>query len=380
MSGNGTIGQIIAGQWSTILQKCNSHQIRHLYAIRSCRTPALGGHIYVCDTCHSRHKRYNSCRNRHCPQCQKTQKYKWIERQQAKILPCPYFHVVFTIPHHLNDLNLAFPRQLYTILFTAAWETLDEFGWNSKYLGAQLGATMILHTWGSNLSYHPHVHCIVPGGGISINKKWKALNSNSKFLFPVKAMSAVFRGKYIEYLHGFMDNHGMEITQSLKTHLYKTKWVVYAKPPPSRKNLINYLARYTHQIAITSSRIISHTNTTIQFNYKDYRHRNQRKIMTLSPWEFVRRFTQHILPHGFTRIRHYGILHSSWNRSLFPAISQSNIQWIEFWFQWREKALECPLCRQGQLIPVIELPPQRGPPHQHMPIASQNQSFKELVS
>lgn len=362
-----------------MLKHCNRHQIRHLHAIRSCRTPALGGHIYVCDKCHSTHKRYNSCRNRHCPRCQKTQKYKWVEKQESKILPCPYFHVVFTIPHQLNSINLAFPRQLYRILFQAAWEALDEFGWNHKYLGAQIGATMVLHTWGSNLSYHPHVHCIVPGGGITLRGKWKSINNKSKYLFPVKALSQVFRGKYIYYLRRFMSSEGM-VAEDLYSSLYKSKWVVYAKPPPSNKGLIAYLARYTHQIAITSSRIRSHSTTKVTFRYKDYRHGNQQKVMTLSPWEFVRRFAQHILPHGFTRIRHYGILHPSWRSELFPDIHGPTEDWLKFWAERKLNLVLCPHCLQGNLRQIGEIPPQRGPPIRPLLDPLQNHSIKELVS
>ncbi len=259
------IGRIISGQLPLILSRLNSHQIRHLQAIRSCRTPALGGHIYICSHCHKTHKRYHSCRNRHCPQCQKTQKYQWIQAQEAKVLPCPYFHLVFTIPHQLNDLNLAFSRPLYSILFRAAWETLDSFGWNHKYLGAQLGATMILHTWGSNLSYHPHLHCIVPGGRVTIKGKWRQAETKGKYLFPAKAMSIVFRGKYIYYLKEFMEVSGMCL-DSLQDQLYTHKWTVYAKrAPKTHHNLIHYLARYTHQIAISPKRISSFDNQSVTF-------------------------------------------------------------------------------------------------------------------
>ena len=192
MSATHSIGQIIEQQWSWVLEHCNAHQIRQLYAIRACRTPALGGHRYVCNQCGNNHYRYHSCRNRHCPQCQNTQKEAWVLAREQQLIHTSYYHVVFTLPHHLNELCLAFPRVFYNMLFQATWQTLHQFGWDSKYLGAQIGATMVLHTWGSNLSFHPHVHCIVPGGGITWDNQWKDAKGKGKFLFPVKALGAVF--------------------------------------------------------------------------------------------------------------------------------------------------------------------------------------------
>ena len=334
----------------------------------------------MCNHCGSTHKRYNSCRNRHCPQCQKMQKYKWIEQQEAKLLPCPYFHVVFTIPHQINDLNLAYPRSLYSILFRAAWETLNSFGWNSKYIGGQIGSTMVLHTWGSNLSYHPHVHCIVPGGGLTVSGKWKSIKPRGKYLFPVKAMSEYFQGKYIAHLNKFMYDQGMDI-DIIKKQIYRYKWTVYSKHTPRQKsNIISYLARYTHQIAITSSRIKEYNSENVKFSYTDYRHQNQNKSLTLDSWEFVRRLSLHILPHGFTRIRHFGILSSKWQQDIFPIGLTTTDEWIQFWAEWQLNYHRCPLCKKGVLMIILKIPPQRGPPINSSIHTPPNQSLKELVS
>lgn len=340
----------------------------------------MGGHLYVCNHCGSTHKRYNSCRNRHCPQCQKMQKYKWIEQQEAKLLPCPYFHVVFTIPHQINDLNLAYSRPLYSTLFRAAWETLNSFGWNHKYLGAQIGATMVLHTWGSNMSYHPHVHCIVPGGGVTVSGKWKSIKPKGKYLFPVQAMSEYFRGKYITHLDQFMCDQGMDL-DIIKKQLYRYKWTVYTKHTPGQKsNIISYLARYTHQIAITSSRIKRFNSQNVNFSYTDYRHTNQYKTTTIDSWEFVRRLSLHILPHGFTRIRHYGILSAKWRHEIFPHGFTTTDEWLQFWADWQLNLDRCPHCKIGKILPYAVIPPQRGPPINIYFDTPKNQPFKELVS
>lgn len=353
------IARIIDGQWKWVLANCNSHQIRMLQAIRVCRTPAMGGHLYGCNNCGAKHFRYNSCRNRHCSQCQQTQKQRWIQKQESRLLPCPYFHLVFTIPQQLNAYCLFNPQALYKILFTSAWKTLNQFAWNHKYLGAQIGATMILHTWGSNLSFHPHIHCIIPAGGISIRNQWKEAKGKGKFLFPVKALSNVFRAKFLQSL-----KNRTTTEQSLIDMLFKKDWVVYAKPPfGGAKAVIKYLARYTHNIAISHHRILGSDAKQVHFTYTDYRHRNQKKKMQLASTEFVRRFAMHILPRGFRRIRHYGILSSVWKKKVFPELKkQTKIDWKTL---WKEKGLDvslCTRCKRGQLILLEILLPVRGPP------------------
>lgn len=357
------IAQIINSQWLKINDHCNTHQIRMLNAIRSCRTSRLGGEIYVCNKCLKHHIRYNSCRNRNCPQCQNTQKEKWIAERENQILNTKYYHVVFTLPHLLNEICLTNQRMMFATLFRVAWQTLDGFGWNKKYLGAQLGTTMVLHTWGSNLSFHPHVHCIVPGGGISVKNKWKSLNGNGKYLFPVKALSKVFKYKYLKEIQ----NHGINIPNPLNKKLLKKPWVVYAKPTfGNPKTLIKYLARYTYKSAITHHRILSYSKDFVVFRFTDYKHRNQRKSMKLSAWEFVRRFALHILPKNFCRIRHYGILNGSWKKKIFPKACASKIE-INWELLWKKKGLsvdKCPACKTGKLQYLSDLKPNKGPPRQ----------------
>ena len=308
--------------------------------------------------------RYNSCRNRHCPVCQNTQKEEWIAAREAQLLPTKYYHVVFTLPHALNELFLAYKAQMYAMLFRCAWCTLDEFGWNNKYLGAQIGTTIVLHTWGSNLSYHPHLHCIVPGGGVTFNGKWKEANGNGKFLFPVKALSLVFRAKFVKELKKFLVASGMEYISDLHAKLYAKPWVVYAKPPfGGAKGVIQYLARYTHKTAITNHRITTYDEDSVTFRYTDYRHADQVNLMPLSAWEFVRRLTLHILPKRFFRIRHFGILSSHWKNKLFPEVPKQTMSWKQLWDQKGLLIDQCPYCKNGKLILVAKINPNRGPPN-----------------
>jgi hypothetical protein len=220
------------------------------------------------------------------------------------------------------------------------------------------------NTWGSNLTFHPHLHCIVPGGGITLKNQWKNAKGKGKFLFPVKALSKVFRGKFVHQLKHFLDYQGMEYTPHLHQQLYAKPWVVYAKPPfGGPGGVIQYLARYTHNIAISNHRIIHYNKHSVQFSYTDYRHANQQKTMTLSAWEFVRRYALHILPKGFTRIRHFGILSSAWKNKIFPqTANKKNANWIQFWKAKGLNIHQCPFCKKGALLWIIELKPARPPP------------------
>jgi len=286
------------------------------------------------------------------------------------MIETPYFHVVFTIPKVLNELCLTYQRALYDLLMKSAWQTLSDFGWNHKYLGAQLGTTMVLHTWGSNLSYHPHLHCIVPGGGITLYNKWKNAKGNGKFLFPVNAMSKVFRAKMISDIKSFMLLKGLDDHLELIANLYAKQWVVYAKPPfGGRETVLKYLARYTHKIAISHHRILSYDRSIVTFKYKDYRHGNRSKTMKLTATEFIRRFVLHILPKGFRKIRHYGILSGAWKTKLFPNASENtkSLHWQDL---WKSKGLElymCPKCKTGILEHLAEIDPVRGPPRTFRP-------------
>ena len=366
MKAKWTVSDILNDRWNHIKRnkRYNPHQLRHLDAIRRCRTAALGGHLYKCNSCGAYHKRYNSCRNRHCPMCQNTQKQQWIEARQADLLPTTYYHVVFTIPATLNELCLAFPRQLYHILFQASWATLDSLGWDPKYLGAQMGATMVLHTWGQNISFHPHIHCIVPGGGISYHGKWKEVKSKGKFLFPVKVMSKLFRGKFVSSLKTFLDHQGLSYNAELHKLLYRKDWVVYCKVPfGGAKGAIEYLARYTHKIAISNHRILDVGDENVRFRYKDYRHSGKVKQLTLHKEEFVRRFCLHILPKGFTRIRHYGILSGRLKTKLLPQLKTiEKSSWDIYLKAKNIDVYQCPYCPNGRLILIGEIP-KRGPPN-----------------
>jgi hypothetical protein len=341
-----------------------ARQQKTLRALQQCRTAALGGHVDVCSDCGVVHISYNSCRNRHCPKCQGHKKQEWIQRREAELLPCTYFHVVFTLPQQLNPLALYNPKVVYDALFAAAWQTLHQFG---KTAGVQMGMIAVLHTWGQNLSLHPHLHCIVPGAGINAKQQWQLLPHSSKpacrtgrYLFPVKALSKVFRAQYVHYLR----SHGIK-DRPLFDSLYQQDWVVYAKRPfGTAMQVIEYLGRYTHKVAISNHRLKEVTTNEVSFSYKDYRAKGQTKTMTLSNDEFTRRFAQHILPHRFVRIRHYGILSSSWKRGKLQAL-QVLLKVVTNTVVVKTLLHQCRCCKTGTLI-TIEVFGKRGPPKQYL--------------
>lgn len=287
----------------------NSYQMRHLINIAQCHTEAMGGVQITCKDCSHLQYKYYSCRNRHCPSCQGGAREKWIIKQQKYLLDVPYYHVVFTLPSELRPLCMAYPRLIYTLLFKASWETISTLAKDTKYLDAEPGMTAVLHTWSQNLGLHPHLHCIIPGGGRTKNGNWKATRSKGKYLFPAKVMADIFRAIFLRELKIMAANGDIPLDTTLREKLYHMKWRVYAKRPflnPS--HVIEYLGRYTHKIAISNYRIIEINNTHVIFNWKDYRNGGITKPMKLTIAEFVRRFAMHILPHRFVRIRHYGIL------------------------------------------------------------------------
>lgn len=329
------------------------HQQKTLRSLSLCRTAALGGHVDTCDACGNISISYNSCRNRHCPKCQGHKRIEWIHKREQDLLPCTYYHVVFTLPDDLNPLALYQPSLVYTSLFEAAWATLHQFG---KTQQVQLGMIGVLHTWGQNLGLHPHLHCIVPGGGIDTNGKWQKQTRSDKYLFPVKAMSKVFRAKYVFQLrqNGIKDH-------ALLNYLFTKDWVVYAKRPfGGPKQVIEYLGRYTHKVAISNHRIQYVTATHTTFTYKDYKNQGKSKEMTLHNQEFIRRFAMHILPKRFVRIRHYGILSSSWKRGKLQKL-QSTLKVARPEVKPRTMLRKCPCCKTGTLI-TIEVFGKRGPP------------------
>jgi hypothetical protein len=328
----------------------------------------LGGHVDKCDQCGHTRISYNSCRNRHCPKCQNTHREAWIENRTQDLLPVPYFHVVFTVPDKLNSLFIQHPAMLYNILFASAWETIAQFSFTK--LLAETGMIALLHTWGQSLSLHPHVHCVVPGGGINFKGQWKQVSTSKNgkvFLFRVENLSSVFRAKFIERL-----NNKLPQDRRFVRDLHKTDWVVYAKEPFARtEQVIEYLGRYTHKTAIGNHRLLNIDQTGVKFTWRDYRD-NTVKVMTLEGTEFLRRFCQHILPRGFVRIRHYGLLSTARREELrelqqaFGIITPK----IREKKTWKEVCREhlnynpdiCPHCGKGRMITVELLLGSRPPP------------------
>lgn len=299
--------------------KLTKVQYKAMSAIEKCRTSQLGGHMDVCQDCGNVQISYNSCRNRHCPKCQTLAKERWINNQKNNLLNIKYFHVVFSIPDTLNLIMYQNQRELYALLFKAVAETLSELAADKKYLGAHLGFTSVLHTWGQNLMHHPHIHCIVPGGGLSTLDKWR--DSKKKFFIPVKVLSRKFRGKFLYYFKQLyyqnkLEFHGSQefLSDSTKfeellSNLYFKEWIVYCKPPFKNANyVVEYLGRYTHRVAISNKRIVSIDDDKVTFKWRDYKDKSKWKLMTLAANEFIRRFLIHILPNGFMKIRHYGFL------------------------------------------------------------------------
>jgi Putative transposase/Transposase zinc-binding domain len=293
---------------------------RVMGAITACRTAALGGHLEQCDDCGATRVAYNSCRNRHCPKCQGLARAQWLAERQAELLPVPYFHVVFTLPALAGELAFQNKAVVYAILFRCAAETLATIAADPKHLGAQLGMTAVLHTWGQTLQYHPHVHCIVPGGGPSLDgTRWVACRPS--FFLPVRVLSRLFRRLFLRdlqatfaagHLHFFGDLAPLADPATFAQRLDQLRradWVVYAKPPfGGPEQVLAYLGRYTHRVAIANSRLISLSDGKLSFSWRDYRQNRKAKVMTLDADEFIRRFLLHTLPDGFHRIRHYGFL------------------------------------------------------------------------
>ena len=357
------MADVLRIHWSEVVchPHINSWQLRTLGAIKRCRTAEMGGHVDACTSCGTVRVSYNSCRNRHCPKCQGRQRELWMEKREEELLPVPYFHVVFTLPDLLNEAALRWPRLLYDTLFEAAWDTLYTFSSDHKYLGAKSGMIAILHTWGQTLSLHPHLHCIVPSGGLTKAGFWKHARTDGKFLFPVKAMSIVYRAKFMEKLRS-----KISLDPKLISDLFKKQWIVYAKRPfGGPLSVLEYLGRYTHKIAISNHRISGIDNNTVSFSYKDYRKGGAKQEMTLDGMEFVRRFAMHILPKGFVRIRHYGILSSTTKKVSIPSI-RNQLQ-VQLRYVPTPKVAQaynphlCPCCNTETMV-TIEIISKRGPP------------------
>jgi hypothetical protein len=295
--------------------------VKVLRAIEHCRTAALGGHVDACCQCGHQAISFNSCRNRHCPKCQTNARNKWVRLRSDELLPVKYFHVVFTLPHELSALALRNKRILYELLFRMCSETLLEIAADPKHLGAQIGFLSILHSWGQNLLHHPHLHCVVPAGGLALDRSYWMHTRRPKFFLPVRVLSKVFRGKFLEGLEEAFASGQLAFCGSLQQladqkqfkrlldQLSRKKWVVYAKPPfGGPEHVLQYLARYTHRVAISNHRLVSFDGNQVTFRWKDYAHGNQERTMTVSADEFLRRFLLHVLPGRFVRIRYFGFL------------------------------------------------------------------------
>src|ERR1700733_6034595 len=370
-------------QWGHVL---SAHQRKAFAAIRDCRTAALGGHVeYVeqCDKCGHRVISYNSCRNRHCPKCQAAARAKWMAARESELLPVPYFHVVFTLPREVAELALQNAREIYSILFRAASETLLTIAADPKRLGAAVGFLAVLHTWGQNLHLHPHLHCVVPGGGIGPDgASWVGCRKRSFFL-PVEVLGCRFRNIFLTYLRkafqeGKLRFHG-EMADLAKPAAFeilcrrakKIKWVVFAKAPfGGPEQVLKYLARYTHRVAISNGRLLSLENRQVTFQWKDYADYNQTKTMTLDAVEFMRRFLLHVLPRGFVRIRQFGFLSNRVRKEklevcrlllngppiitpVTPVLSDAHSQDPD------SSSHRCPICKLGRLVLAELIPPDR---------------------
>jgi hypothetical protein len=346
------------------------HICKAFRAIRDCRTSALGGHLDACDECGFVKVSYNSCRNRHCPKCQALTKERWILNREAELLPVTYFHVVFTLPAELNQIVIDNREAMFDLLFKASSETLKVLALDAKYLGAETGFTSILHTWGQNLMFHPHVHVIVPGGGLTADGGWK--NSRKKFFIPVKVLAKLFRGKFLSALEKMRHKmQGLEddvVWRTLANTLYSKDWYVYCKRPfKTCKSVLKYLGRYTHRVAISNHRLLSIQDEKVSFKWRDYKNGSKQRVMTLTADEFVRRFLLHILPRGYTKIRHYGFLASAVKKrklALCKILTGATVTVrvklspVELMLKLTGRDITlCPCCGIGHFTPVSGLPP-----------------------
>ena len=355
-------------------------QRRVMTAIEVCRTAALGGHLERCDSCAYERPCYDSCRDRHCPKCQSLARAEWVERRTAEVLPTHYFHVVFSVPEQIAAIAYQNKEAVYDILFRATAETLTTIAADPKHLGAEIGFFAVLHSWGQNLSFHPHLHCVVPGGGISLDgTRW--ISCRPRFFLPVRVLSRLFRRLFLQYLQEAFEAGKLRFFSSLATlqdpqafnrHLdpvRNLKWVVYAKPPfAGPQQVVSYVGRYTHRVAISNHRIVDIEGGEVKFTWRDYRDNNRQKTMTLSADQFIGRFLLHVLPSGFHRIRYYGFLANPHRkekleqcRRLLGVAARSDTSSIPVTpedYRDRYERLtgqslrECPRCHRGRMIAI----------------------------
>jgi hypothetical protein len=359
----------------------SAEQRRVMAAIEVCRTAVLGGHLERCDQCNYERNCFNSCRDRHCPKCQSLARAQWIEHRQAELLDCPYFHVVFTVPDEIAAITYQNKEVVYDILFHSTAETLKTIAADPKHLGAEIGFFAVLHSWGQNLMFHPHLHCVVPGGGLSGDgQRW--VHCRARFFLSVRVLSRLFRRLFLERLETTFNSAKLQFFGALEplrnprtfaeriAQAKKSDWVVYAKRPfAGPQQVLDYVGRYTHRVAISNNRLIDIDNDRVQFHWKDYRDNSQIKVMDLEAHEFIRRFLLHVLPEGFQRIRYYGFL-SNRDRKKKLALCrqllgiQTSLQTTSV-KDYRERYQKltgqsltvCPRCQQGQMVIVESLPP-----------------------
>ena len=366
-------------------------QLRVMSAIERCRTAALGGHVEQCDACGHQRIAFNSCRDRHCPKCQSLTRAQWLQDRRAELLPVEYFHVVFTVPQPIEAIAYQNKALLYDMLFKATAQTLRTIAADPKHLGAEIGFIAVLHTWGQSLLHHPHLHCVVPGGGISLDgKRWIACRPG--FFLPVRVLSRLFRRLFLELLRAaferkeikfFSDMASLQDAQAFEQFLapaVSAEWVVYAKAPfGGPEQVLEYLGRYTHRVAITNSRLLDFSDGSVAFRWKDYRRENRLKVMLLPAAEFTRRFLLHVLPSGLQRIRHYGLLANRTRvaklercRELLgvpptpPNEQPRGEDYRDRYLRLTGVSLEdCPACKRGRMVCIETLlprPPAQGPP------------------
>lgn len=367
----------------------SSTQRRVMRAITACRTAALGGHLEACDACGHERISYNSCRNRHCPKCQSLARAQWIEDRKSELLDCPYFHVVFTLPEQIAAIAYQNKAVVYNLLFAATAETLCTIAADPKHLGAEIGFFAVLHTWGQNLMHHPHLHCVVPGGGLSADRqRWVACRP--AFFLPVRVLSRFFRRRFLELLSQAFERADLEFFSTLEPlrerkafqryldPLREKEWVVYAKAPfAGPEQVLDYVGRYTHRVAISNNRLLDIEAGHVTVRWKDYRDGDAQKTMTLGAEEFIRRFLLHVLPPSFHRIRYYGLLGNRHRQEKLDqcrrlldmtlAIPKEPDTAARADYRDRYEALtgqslhECPLCHRGRMMLIEQLPPSRVP-------------------
>lgn len=381
-----TLQQIL--QQGAIENHANPFTGSVLSRLRDCRTSGMGYHRFQCDnpSCHHVHYQYHGCRNRHCPACNWQKQEEWMEARRNELLPVKYFHVVFTLPHELNALIMGNRVKLFRLLFDSASHCLLTLSGDPKWLGAVPSISALLHTWGQQLSFHPHVHCIVSGGGVDKQLNWVNLKKDTHqgYLFPYVVMEPMFKKHFLRNLNRMLLDGEIQIEniqewKALKPKLYEKQWIVYAKSPMgSVVQVVEYLARYAHKVAISNHRILEVGDQTVKFQYKDYSDHNKVKQMPLSTGEFIRRFEQHILPKGFVKMRHYGILGNSGRKKRVNDILRKmqlplHPPTVKIPFQLR--MLEkyginvnlCPKCSQGMLVLIEKVyPGNRGSPFAFM--------------